>query len=59
MVFLAFYDSAVNIEAIKIQNNIPTCVNRQWCLLWWRNDKQCVMPSLICFLGVYISSLEF
>lgn len=28
MIFLVFYDSAINIEAIKIQNNIPTCVNR-------------------------------
>ena len=28
MLFLVFYDCAINIEAIKIQNDIPTCVNR-------------------------------
>ena len=27
MIFLVFYDNAINIEVIKIQNIIPTCVN--------------------------------
>ena len=26
-IFLVFYDNAINIEVIKIQNIIPTCVN--------------------------------